>query len=243
MNSVFTLTLRQLSGKWRMLIMLALAALPMIMALGFVLEVSEEARLAADAIEEFDTVVLSTLLAGSIAPLVVLAIASAAFANEIEDRTLANLTLAPIPRWQIVMPKLLATVTLSGPFIAVSALVSSQIAFGTDVRALVAVTIASVVGVLLYSSAFIWLGLMTTRAIGFGLVYVVVWEGLFAQFVTGVRFLSIRYYTVALMHGLDERRFATSNTVSFEFAIGASVVVFAGFLLLAIRRLRRMDVP
>ena len=36
---------------------------------------------------------LSAMLAGSIAPLVVLAIAAAAFANEIEDRTLANLTL------------------------------------------------------------------------------------------------------------------------------------------------------
>ena len=33
------------------------------------------------------------MLAGSIAPLVVLAIAAAAFANEVEDRTLANLTL------------------------------------------------------------------------------------------------------------------------------------------------------
>jgi hypothetical protein len=31
--------------------------------------------------------------------------------------------------------------------------------------------------------------------------------------------------------------------VSFGFAIIASIVVFAGFLLLTIRRLRNMDVP
>ena len=55
--------------------------------------------------------ILSAMLAGSIAPLVVLAIAAAAFANEVEDRTLANLTLSPIPRWQIALPKLLATIT------------------------------------------------------------------------------------------------------------------------------------
>ena len=56
---------------------------------------------------EFETAILSAMLAGSIAPLVVLAIAAAAFGNEIEDRTLANLTLSPIPRWQIAVPKLL----------------------------------------------------------------------------------------------------------------------------------------
>jgi len=242
-NPVYTLSLRQLSGKWRLLIMTVLAGMPVFMATVWRLQVSPESRLLADSIEEFDQIVFSGLLAGSIAPLVVLAIASAAFANEIEDRTLANLTLSPIARWRIVVPKLLASVTIAGPFIAVSAFLSVQIAFGFDARALVAVTVSTFVGVMLYASTFTWLGLVTTRAIGIGLVYVVVWEGLFAQFVTGVRYLSLRYYTVAWMHGLDERRFATSNTVSFEFAIGAAIVVFGGFLLLAIRRLRRMDVP
>ena len=56
------------------------------------------------------------MLAGAITPLAVLAIAGAAFANEVEDRTLANLTLSPIPRWQIVVPKLLAAITIAAPF-------------------------------------------------------------------------------------------------------------------------------
>ena len=106
-----------------------------------------------------------------------------------------------------------------------------------------AVTVSAFVGVLLYSSAFIWAGLVTTRAIGFGLLYVVLWEGYFAGFVSGVRFLSIRYHSIALMHGLDERRFAADDNLSFAVAIGTSVIVFAGFLMLSIRRLRHMDVP
>ena len=69
-------------------------------------------------VRQFETAILSAMLAGSIAPLVVLAIAAAAFANEVEDRTLANLTLTPIPRWRIVVPKLLAAITIAGPFIA-----------------------------------------------------------------------------------------------------------------------------
>ena len=96
--------------------------------------------------------VLSAMLAGSIAPLVVLAIAGAAFANETEDRTLANLTLSPLPRWQIVVPKLLAAITISGPFIAASAFATSYIAFLGDARAVTAVSISAITGVVLYAS-------------------------------------------------------------------------------------------
>jgi len=237
MSSVFLLTLRQLSGKWRLLILSVLASLPVIVA---VLMVSSEGALT---VQEFEDAVLSGILAGAISPLVVLAIASAAFANELEDRTLANLTLSPIPRWQIAVPKLLAAVCVAGPFIAISAFFTGYIAFSADLTAAVAVTASAIVGVVLYSSAFVWLGLKTTRAIGYGLLYIVLWEGFFSGFVSGVRLLSVRYYSIAWMHGFDERRFVATDDVSFGFALIASIVVFAGFLLLTIRRLRHMDVP
>jgi uncharacterized membrane protein len=105
------------------------------------------------------------------------------------------------------------------------------------------VTIAAIVGVAMYASAFVWLGLVSTQAIGIGLLYIVLWEGFFSGFVSGVRLLSIRYYAIALMHGLDARRFAASDHPGLAAAIALSVVVTVGFLLLAIRRLKRMDVP
>ena len=79
MGAVYRLTLRQLTGKWRILIMTLLAALPVIVAT-ILLRSS-----GAPSVAEFETVVLNTMLAGSIAPLVVLAIAAAGFANETED--------------------------------------------------------------------------------------------------------------------------------------------------------------
>jgi ABC-2 type transport system permease protein len=237
MSSVYFLTLRQLSGRWRLLIMTLLAAMPVIIAY---LMLSDND---APSVTEFETAILSAMLAGSIAPLVVLQIAAAAFANEVEDRTLANLTLAPIPRWQIVLPKLLASITIAAPFIAVSAFVTSYIAFLGDPRAVLAVTSSIIVGVVLYASAFIWLGLVTTQAIGIGLLYIVLWEGFFSGFVSGVRLLSIRHYAIAVMHGLDPRRFAVYDHLGLTAAVTVSVLVFVGFVLLAIRRLRRMDVP
>lgn len=237
MGSVYLLTLRQLFGRWRLLIMTALAAMPVSVA---VLTLHSRS---APTVAEFETVVFSTMLAGSIAPLVVLAIATAAFANEIEDKTLANLTLAPIPRWKIAVPKLLAAVTIAGPFMAVSAFATGHVAFLGDPTATLAVTVSALVGVVMYASAFVWLGLVTTQAIGVGLLYIVLWEGLFSGYVSGVRFFSIRHYAIALMHGLDARRFAAAEHVGLGVAIAASAIVFGGFLWLTIRRLRRMDVP
>ena len=237
MSAVFRLTLRQLAGRWRLGIMTVLAAMPVIIA---TLMVSDRS---APTVTEFETAVLSAMLAGSIAPLVVLAIAVAAFGNEVEDRTLANLTLTPIPRWRIALPKLLATISIAGPFVALSAALTAHIAFLGDATATIAVTVSAIVGVAMYAALFVWLGLVSTQAIGIGLLYIVLWEGFFSGFVSGARLLSIRYYAIALMHALDPRRFATSVQPGSIAAVTMSVVVIGGFFLLSVRRLHRMDVP
>lgn len=237
MGSVYLLTLRQLSGRWRLLIMTTLATFPVLMA---VITLRDDD---APTVAAFDQVVFSGLLAGAILPMIVLAIAGAAFSNEIEDRTIANLTLAPIKRWHIAVPKLLATITLSAPFIAVSAFLTAHVAFIADTRATVAVVVASLVGVALYASAFVWLGLVSTQAIGIGLLYIVLWEGLFSGFVSGVRLLSIRHYSIGLMHGLDSRRFAEGSHLGLVPVIAVCTIVFSAFLWLSVRRLRRMDIP
>jgi ABC-2 type transport system permease protein len=237
MTPVYLLTLRQLSGKWRIGIMAVLAAMPVVIA-AIMLRSSN-----APSVQEFETTILSAMLAGSIAPLIVLAISASAFSNELEDRTLANLTLAPIARWKIVLPKLLAAITIAAPMITVSAFATSYIAYLGDIRATIAVTVSAIVGVVLYAAAFVWLGLMSTQAIGLGLLYIVLWEGFFSGFVSGVRLLSIRHYSIALMHGLDPRRFAVYDHLGLTAVIVVMAVVLGGFVWLTIRRLRRMDVP
>ena len=237
MGSVYRLTLRQLSGKWRLIIMTVLACMPVIIAT-LMLRSSH-----APTVREFETAILSAMLSGSIAPLVVLAIAAAAFGNEVDDRTLANLTLSPMPRWHIALPKLLATITIAGPFIAASALLTAHVAFLGDARATIAVTVSALVGVTMYASVFVWLGLVSTQAIGLGLLYIVLWEGFFSGFVSGVRLLSIRHYAIALMHALDDRRFASGDHLGVVASIVVAALVIFGFLGLANRRLRRMDVP
>jgi ABC-2 type transport system permease protein len=234
MSTVYFLTLRQLTSKWRLAVMTVLATLPVLIALAMLSEGE------APSVFQFETAVLSAMLAGAITPLVVLAISAPAFSNELEDRTLANLTLA---RWQIVLPKLLAALSMSAPFVMASALVTSWIAYLGDVRAVVAVTVGALAGVALYASAFVLLGLVTTQAIGIGLLYIVVWEGFFSGFVAGARLLSIRYTSIALMHALDDRRFAVADHPSPLVAAVVALLTLVAFYWLAVRRLRRMDVP
>lgn len=236
MGVVYWLTLRQMSGRWRLLIMTALAVMPVITTALLVRET-------APSVWQFEQSVLSAMLAGAITPLVVLALAAPAFANEIEDRTLANLTLSPLPRWRIAVPKLLAALTVAVPFIVASAFATAHIAFLGDPAAALAVSASAVLAVALYAAAFLWLGLVTTQAIGVGLLYIVLWEGFFAGFVPGVRLLSIRYHAIAMMHGLDARRFAPVEHPGPAVVLATSALVLGGFLLLSVRRLRRMDVP
>lgn len=237
MGAIYRLTLHQLAGRWRLTIMAVLAAMPVIITM---LMVSDSN---APSVQEYETAILGAMLAGSIAPLVVLAIAAAAFGNELEDRTLANLTLSPVPRWRIALPKLLGTITVAGPFIAASAFLTAWIAYLGDPAATWAVAVSALAGVAMYASLFVWLGLVSPQAIGVGLLYIVLWEGFFSGFVSGVRLLSIRHYAIALMHGLDPRRFASGDHLSLGAAAAMTALVIGGFLFLTVRRLRRMDVP
>jgi len=236
-GTVYQLTLRQLAGRWRLLILAGLASLPVLMT---ALVVNDDS---APRAAEFDLVVLSAMLAGSVLPMAVLAIASAAFGNEIEDKTLANLTLAPVPRWRIAVPKLLAALTVSAPFVVLSAWLTAEIAFLGDLRATLAVTVSALAAVAMYGSFFTWLGLVTSQAVGAGLLYILIWEGLFSGFVAGARVLSIRYHATALMHALDSRRFASVDHPATWVATAVAIIVVGGFLLLTVRKLRRMDVP
>lgn len=237
MGAVYTLALRQLAGRWRLTVLAVLAALPVLVVLAM-LRSADAAPLG-----EFEEVVLSGMLAGAIIPLAVLALAGPAFGNEVEDRTLANLVLTPLPRWHVVVAKLLAAVSVAAPFVAASALATSWLAFLGDPRAVFAVTAAALLAVVLYATAFTWLGLVTSQAIGAGLLYIVLWEGLFSGFVTGVRRLSIRHHALAFLHGLDARRFAEGDHPGLVGVAVAAALVAAGFTWLAVRRLRRMDVP
>jgi ABC-2 type transport system permease protein len=236
--AIFVLTLRQLAGSRRIWLVLGLASLPLLAA---VLFHTADATATAD---EFADDITSALLVSTILPLVILLVATAAFGNEVSDRTLVYIALKPIARWRIVLPKLLAALLVGGVPVAVGGLLAVALVKQGDLGGAGATAAGLALGAAAYAAIFTWAGLATRHALILGLVYVFIWEAVLAAYLDGIRFLSVRRYTLAVITGLDDGRLASID-VSLGAGAGAAGIGFAlvAFTLLALRRLATMDVP
>ncbi len=239
MGTILQLSLRQLAGRKRLVIIFLLALLPVVLSV--IIATFGEDNNPSD----FAEVMLDRMIMAAILPIVTIAFATAVFGNELEDRTLSYLALKPIARWRIVLPKLLGAIIIGGPMLVVSGVVAALVGMEGDVQAAVAIGVALIVGVVAYSTIFTWAGLLTTRALGFALIYVFLWEGLLTEFLGGIRYLSVRAYTLTIMHEVNEDAFEVLGERSIELpaAIAGLIAVTAVFFWLMVRRLRRMDVP
>ena len=68
------------------------------------------------------------------------------------------------------------------------------------------------------------------------------WEAVLAAYLDGIRFLSVRRFALSVVNGLDADRLADAELGAGAATVGV-LLVLAGFTALAIRKLRRMDVP
>lgn len=235
---VLRLSLRQLAGSRRLAVILLLAALPVAVA-----ALVHFAAADASAVGVSDAIT-NTLLISTVLPLVMLVLATSSFGNEVEDGTLQYLLLKPVPRWQIAVPKLLAPLIVGGVPVAISGAAASLLIWEGDGGRAATTAAALAVGAAAYAALFTWAGLAVRNALAVGVVYVFVWEAVLSSMLGGSRFLSVRQYALATVHGLDEERLrdAMVQLTLAQGLVGAAAAV-AVFLLLTVRRLGRMDVP
>ena len=238
MTAILALTARQLAGSRRLWLVLALVALPV---LGAVLFRVADSTTPSD---EFADGITATLVAAGILPLVMLLFGTSAFGNELGDRTLGYLVLKPVPRWRIALPKCIASVLVGGVPVAASGALAVAIIENGDVPGATATGVGLLIGAVAYGAVFTWAGLATRHALIFGLVYVFIWEAVLAAYLDGIRFLSIRQFTLALIGGFDDERLDTLDLSlgASAGAIGAAIVIVT-FTLLTVRKLARIDVP
>ena len=251
MAPMFRLSFRQLASRRRLLLVLLLAALPIGLAALLSATVDEDES----SNETFINVLLDGMLIAAILPIITMVLATAAFGNELEDRTLGYLVMKPLSRLRIVIPKLLASVAVGAPLLIASGVGATLLGAGGlgtallvldgDVQAVVAVGVAVLAGVVTYAAIFLWAGLMTSRALAFALIYVFLWEDLIGSYLEGIRYLSVRAYTLGILHGMDEGSFGTldDRVIEFPAAIGGAIGVTVLFFWMSVRRLSRMDVP
>jgi ABC-2 type transport system permease protein len=237
-SAILVLTARQLAGSRRKWLVLALVSLPVLA--GVLFHVADSTTPSG----EFADGITASLVVSVILPLVMLLFGTSAFGNELGDRTLVYLMLKPLPRWRIGVPKVLACMLVGGVPAAISGAVAVAVIENGGARGAIATGLGLVVGALAYAAIFTWAGLATRHALIFGLVYVFVWEAVLAAYLDGIRFLSVRQFTLALIGGLDSARLDTLDLSlgAGAGAIGAAVVIGV-FSALTVRKLVRIDVP
>jgi len=190
--AIFVLTVRQLAGSRRLWLVGALVSLPILAGVLF------HAANATTTPESFADDITSALVASTILPLVILLLATAAFGNEVSDRTLVYIALKPLARWRIVLPKLAAALLIGGVPVALSGLAAVALIEEGDLGGATATGVGLLVGAAAYAAIFTWAGLRTRHALIIGLVYVFLWEAALAAYLDGIRFLSVRRYTLDL---------------------------------------------
>jgi ABC-2 type transport system permease protein len=172
-------------------------------------------------------------------PVIALIVGTGVLGSEIDDGTVTHILAKPLPRSEIVFTKLavsaaIITLVAGIPMFVVGLIAgSSALAFSLFV--------ASVVAALAYSAVFLLLSLVTRRPVLVGLVYVVLWEGVLGNVLTGTRQLSIAQYAVSIADWLTP-----TDLIAGQVSVPVSWVmagVFAvGMTAWAVQRLRSFSV-
>lgn len=231
MSTVSWITARGLFGRRRFLMLLPLPAVLVLLAVLC-------RSLGVDP-GEWGQPVLVGLGLAVVLPVVALIVGTGVLGAEIDDGTVVHILTKPLPRWQIVLPKLMVAAGVSAATVAVPLYVAGVLA--DSARLGLALAAASALGALAYSALFLALSLVTRRPVLLGLVYVLIWEGLLGNFVSGTKVLSIQQWVIALADRMAPTALL-STTVSVPVAVVLTALVSIGFTVLAIDRLRSFSI-
>ncbi|MEV0425996.1 ABC transporter permease [Micromonospora sp. NPDC049836] len=231
MSTVTWITARGLFGRRRFLLLLPLPALLLALAI-------LSRSLGVDP-GQWGPAVLVGLGLAVVLPVVSLIIGTGVLGAEIDDGTVVHILTKPLPRWQIVLPKLAVATAVSAATVAIPLYVAGVLAH--SVRLGLALAAASALGALAYSALFLALSLLTRRPVLLGLVYVLIWEGLLGRFVDGTKVLSVQQWVIALADRMAPTDLL-GTTVSVPVAGVLTALLAAGCTVLAVDRLRSFSV-
>jgi len=229
-----SVTLRGVLGRRRLLLMLLLVALPV--AIGLLV------RLAGGRPDA--GVILDNLVVRMVLPLVALVLGTAALGSEIDDGTVVYLLVKPIARRWIILATALVASGVTAVLVVPSAVLTGLLTAGIGSASLTttfAFAVACLLGGIAYSSAFLALSTVTSRALVIGLVYTLIWEGIVAGLLEGTRFLSIRQATLGVAAALGGKR-PGSEPLEPAISFVILAVVTVGALVIATRQLARFEV-
>jgi len=170
-------------------------------------------------------------------PLTALIIGTSVLGAEVDEGSIVHLLATPVPRSVVIWSKYVVAVGLTAAFVAVPELLAGLIATGGLTKLAVGLFVGALAGSVMYNAVFVMASVLTTRAIAYGLAYVVVWEALLGNFVSGARLLSIGHYSLGVANGIANDGSALNPGVNLGTSIVMGVIVTAIGLVIAARAL------
>ena len=228
-------TARALLGRRRTILMALLAGAPVV--LGLLVRIGNGPR--PSALQGS----LDGLIVSSVLPLVALVFGSAALGSELDDGTGVHLLTKPIPRWAIVLPKLLVSGGLTAALVVPSTILSGILLGGAASHQLgltFAFAAAVLIGGFLYSAIFVALGALTSRGLVIGLAYSLLWEGLLSSALRGTQLFSVREYVRGMASALASPGDVQSVVGGQAFVLAAVAMVIVAAIASA--RLERYEI-
>jgi len=235
---IATITLRQLLSRRRTLLLLLLGAVVVLVA--FAVRVGGQPR----EVVSVTATLLSTMGFATLMPLVALIFGTGAIGAELEDGTAVYLLAKPVSRASLLLTKLVVAAGCSVALTCVPIFIAGFVGIGGLGDGLVvAFTVAAAIGSIIYAAIFVAASLVTSRALIFGLGYVLIWEGLLAGLFAGTRTFSVRQQTLAFADAMtDVSRSVFHAELDLTTAAVVGTVVLVGATMLAIRRLTTIEI-
>ncbi len=151
--------------------------------------------------ERAELALIFGLIPQTLLPLTALVFASGMIQDEVEEQTLTYLLIRPLPRWLIYATKLVATWAVMAALTAIFTELTYAVVYRfepTALRETLPDRATKAIGAMLlalaaYGSAFGLVGLFVRRTLLFGVPYIVLMEGVFANIEFVVRKLTIMY--------------------------------------------------
>jgi len=168
-------------------------------------------------------------------PLTALIIGTSVLGAEIDDGSVIHLLATPVRRSTVVFSKFAVAVVLTIAFAAVPELLAGLIATGGSKLA-AGIFAGALAAAVLYNAIFVMVSVLTTRAIAVGLLYLVVWEGLLVNLVSGASELSAGQYSLGIANAVAHNSNLNAH-LSLTTAVIMGVIVTAVTLALAVRAL------
>lgn len=165
-----------------------------------------------------------------IVPLTALLVGGSVLGAEVEDGSIVHLLATPVHRLTVVVSKYVVAVALTVVFAAVPEYLAGAIAKGPSDRLTIGLFVGALAGAVMYNALFLMLTAVLSpgRALAFGLLYVLLWEGLLANLVAGVGLLSIGHYALAIAKSIAHNSaLQPHQTVATGIGMGAAVTVIA----------------